>query len=93
MPQGGYFVFLGYVGVYLDLWRYVRRAGATAAWIVSPLPTGVGFGQWGDVVIDQHWRIGDCAVEAPGYDMRILPPSGIAQIFIYETLIRAAGAH
>jgi len=45
------------------------------------------------VVIDQHWRIGDCAVEVPGYDIRILPPSGIAQLFMYEMLLRAAGAH
>ena len=93
LHQGGYFVFIGYVGVYLDLLREVRQAGATAAWIVSSLPTEVHFSQWGDVVIDQQWRIGDCAVEAPGYDVRILPPSGIAQLFIYETLLRAAGAH
>lgn len=89
----GYFVFIGYVGVYLDLWRQVRQAIATAAWIVSPLPTEVYFSQWGDVVIDQHWRIGDCAVEARGYDIRILPPSGVAQLFVYETLIYATGTH
>lgn len=90
LQRGGYFVLIGYVGVYLDLWREVRGADATAVWIVSTLPTEVHFSQWGDVVIDQHWRIGDCAVEVPGYDIRILPPSGIAQLFIYETLIRAA---
>jgi hypothetical protein len=93
LPRGGYFVFIGYVGIYLDLWREVRRSGSTAAWIVSTLPTEVHFAQWGDVVIDQHWRIGDCAVEVPGYDIRILPPSGIAQLFMYEMLLRAAGAH
>ncbi len=93
LQQGGYLVFIGYVGVYSDLWREVRRAGATAAWIVSPLPSEVDFAQWSDLVIDQHWSIGDCAVQAPGYDVRILPPSGIAQLFIYETMLRAAGTH
>ena len=93
LHQGGHFVFIAYVGIYLDLWRQVRRAGATAAWIVSPLPTEVHFAQFGDVVIDEHWPIGDCAVEVPGYDIRILPPSGIAQLFMYEMLLRAAGAH
>jgi len=93
LHRGDYFVFVGYAGVNLDLWREVRQAGATAAWIIAPLSTEVHFSQWGDVVIDQHWRNGDCAVEAPGYDIRILPPSGIAQLFIYEILLRAAGTH
>lgn len=93
LSRGGYLVFIGYVGVYGDLWRQVRRAGATAIWIVSPLPTEVDFAQWGDMVINQHWKIGDCAVQARGYDVRILPPSGIAQLFIYQIMLRAAGTH
>lgn len=92
LGRDGYFVFLGYVAVPLDLWRAVRRAGARAVWIVAPLPNEVDFKQFGDVVIDQHWSIGDCAVAAPGYDIRILPPSGIAQLFIYELIMHAAVA-
>ncbi len=93
LGQNGYLIFLGYSGVDLDLWNKVRHAGAKAAWIIAPLRAEVDFSQWGDVVIDQHWTLGDCAVAAQGYDIRILPPSGIAQLFIYETLMRAAGGH
>jgi len=92
LGRDGYFVFLGYVAVPLDLWRSARRAGAKAVWIVAPLPNEVDFKQFGDVVIDQHWSVGDCAVTVPGYDIRILPPSGIAQLFIYEVMMRAAAA-
>lgn len=92
LGRDGYFVFLGYVAVPLDLWRAARRAGAKAVWIVAPLPNEVDFKQFGDVVVDQHWSIGDCAVTVPGYDIRILPPSGIAQLFIYELMMRAAAA-
>jgi len=88
---GGYLVLIGYVGVDLDLWQQVRREHATAAWIVSSLPTEVDFAQWGDTVVNQHWPIGDCAIAVPGYDVRILPPSAVAQLFIYELLLRAAG--
>lgn len=91
LPQHGYFVFIGYVGIYLDLWKEVREDGAKALWVASPLPTAVDFSQWHDVVLDEHWEIGDSAVTAPGYDVRILPPSGIAQLFIYEMLMHAAG--
>ncbi len=90
LGQNGYLVFLGYVSVPLDLWRSARRAGAKAVWIVSPLPNDVDFKQFGDVVINQHWRIGDCAVTVPGYDVRILPPSGVAQVFILEIMKLAA---
>ena len=93
LHQGDFFVFIGYVGVYLDVLRQVRMAGATAAWIIAPLHTGVHLARYGDVMISQHWHAGDCAVEAPGYDVRILPPSGIAQLFIYEIMLRAAGTH
>jgi hypothetical protein len=41
-------------------------------------------------VINEHWLVGDAAVDVPGYDVRILPPSGICQLFIYELLLRAA---
>jgi hypothetical protein len=91
LPQNGYFVFIGYVGIYLDLWKEVREDNAKALWVASPLPTAVDFNQWHDVVLDEHWEIGDSAVTAPGYDVKILPPSGIAQLFIYEMLMHAAG--
>lgn len=30
-----------------------------------------------EMLIDQHWRCGDAVVECPGYDIRILPTSGV----------------
>ena len=88
----GYFIWLGYVATPLDLWNAARRAGAKAVWVTSPLPAEVDFRQFGDIVINEHWLVGDAAVDVPGYDVRILPPSGIAQLFIYELLLRAAGS-
>jgi hypothetical protein len=86
----GLFIFIGYVSVPLDLWRGVRRAKAHAAWIVSPLPGEVDFHEFGDTVIDQQWQVGDASVTAPGYDIRILPPSGVLQLVTYAVLIAAA---
>jgi len=92
LGQAGYFIWLVYVATPLDLWYAVRRARAKGVWIDTPLPAEVDFRQFGDVVIDEHWLVGDGAVVVPGYDVRILPPSGIAQLFIYELLLRAAGS-
>lgn len=91
LSPDAYFIWLGYVATPLDFWYAVRSARARGVWIVSPLPAEVDFSQFDDVVINQHWLVGDAAVEVPGYDIRILPPSGIAQLFIYELLLRASG--
>ena len=92
LGKDGYFIWLGYVATPLDLWHAVRRAGAKGVWITSPLPAEVDFRQFGDDVIHEHWLVGDGAVDIPGYDVRILPPSGVAQLFIYELMLRAAGS-
>jgi len=90
----GYLIWLGYYdGVPPAIWEAVRRAKVRAAWIMVPLAgQELNFEQYGDVFINQHWEPGDAAVAMPGYDIRILPPSGVAQLFIYEVLRRAAGA-
>jgi hypothetical protein len=90
LAPGSLLVFIGYVAVPLDLWHAVRNSGATAAWIVSPLPGEVGFRQFGDTVIAQPWDLGDAYVSVPGYDIRILPPSGVIQLLIFDLLIANA---
>jgi uncharacterized phosphosugar-binding protein len=92
LGSDGYFIWLGYVATPLDLWHAVRSAKAKAVWVVAPLPAEVDFRQFGDVVINEHWLVGDGAVDVAGYDVRILPPSGVAQLFIYELMLRAAGS-
>ena len=94
LGSDGYLIWMGYYnGVPPDKWEAVRRAKARAAWIVVPLPDQkLNFEQYGDVFINQRWDPGDAAVAMPGYDIRILPPSGVAQLFIYEVMLRAAGS-
>ena len=91
LQRGDRLIFFGYVSVPLDLWAAVHRAGATAVWIEAPLPGDIDFSRAGDTVIDQGWRIGDAAIAVPGYDMRILPPSGVLELILYEALMAEAG--
>ncbi len=94
LGSDGYLVYLGYYdGVPPATWDAVRQAKAKAAWIIVPLAgQNLDFAQYGDVMIDQHYEPGDAAVAMPGYDVKILPPSGLSQLFVYELLMRAAGA-
>jgi len=90
----GYLIWLGpYNGIQSELWDAVRRAKAKAVWICIPkLGQKLNLEQYGDILINQRWAEGDAAVSMPGYDVKILPPSGIAQLVIYEAILHAAGA-
>jgi len=37
----------------------------------------------GDIFINQRWALGDAIVSVPGYDVRILPPSGVIGEFLF----------
>ena len=83
--------------VWITVASYLNRAPVwfltKAVWICIPkLGQKLNLEQYGDILINQHWAEGDAAVSMPGYDVKILPPSGIAQLVIYEAILRAAGA-
>ena len=40
-----------------------------------------------DIYIDPYWKHGDSVVEVPGYDTKIIPPSGVMMITCYWMLI------
>jgi hypothetical protein len=90
LARSGLLIDLGPAGVDLELWRRVRHVGASAVWVTGKLPNQTDFNYFGDTVINEQWELGDAAVTVPGYDVRILPVSGIAELFIYDLLLRAA---
>ncbi|MGB1271312.1 MAG: hypothetical protein ACPG5T_04495, partial [Endozoicomonas sp.] len=47
----------------------------------SPIPLKPG-----RVVIDQMWEAGDAVINLPGYDIRIIPISGIIQNTLFWEL-------
>jgi uncharacterized phosphosugar-binding protein len=59
-------------------------AGAKRAWSftdysaedVQSIPPG-------DIYINQRWALGDASVSVPGYDVKILPPSGVIGEFLF----------
>ena len=62
---------------------HVRQAGTPAAWIAATYRPERVRTLPGEIFIDAHWEEGDAAVAVPGYDIRILPPSGALVGAIY----------
>ncbi len=81
-----------------DLWPIAEEAarmrtdGALLAWSFSGWRTEAGHGMQAigrdELFIDQRWDFGDAVVEVPGYDIKILPTSGI----IAESVLRMVEA-
>jgi hypothetical protein len=94
----GDFVFcLGYDRVF-EGWYFedattrMRKAGATLAWSMTDynnkLDANIGPVALpkGEIVVGQHWELGDCSATVPGYDVKILPPSGVvSEAILYMT--------
>ena len=78
-------LYVGYLSVNTRHVDTVRAAGATFMASFSSIagsrddsgPPGNRGMRPDELLIDQHWPFGDAAVQFPGYDIRILPPSGV----------------
>ena len=61
-----------------------RQRGATLAWSFTDYyPADVAKLALGEIYVNQHWAFGDAVVQLPGYDVRILPTSGVLSEAIY----------
>lgn len=59
----------------------MRTRGVRLIWSLASYDRDPAHGPAGirsdELMIDQHWRYGDAVVDCPGYDVRILPTSGV----------------
>lgn len=59
----------------------MRAAGATFAWSMTDYNQDPKIGPAavpaGEIIVWQHWALGDAVATVPGYDIKILPPSGV----------------
>ena len=78
-------LYVGYLSLNTRHADTVRAAGATFMASISLAarrrghsgrPGNLGM-RPGELLIDQHWLFGDAAVQFPGYDIKVLPPSGV----------------
>jgi hypothetical protein len=79
--RGDFVYCVAYDEVFPDVMALARERGAGLAWSLTDYRTDdrVGIGAIGrdEIFVNQHWALGDAVVTVPGYDVRILPTSGI----------------
>ena len=79
-----------YVGYYEPYGPWVERAhvlGAKIVTVVSGTPERRAEDMGADINISGCWPFGDATIAVPGYDIRVLPPSGVIQSAAYWMLV------
>ena len=61
-----------------------RQAGTGLVWCITDYnDKEIEAIKPGEILINQHWAFGDAVVAVPGYDVNILPTSGVVSELIY----------
>ena len=87
LQSGDLFFFLGYYRRPTQAYRAARRAGARIVEVITG--DGADDPPQPDYVIRPKWPFGDAVTRVPGYDVEILPSSGIVQAAVYWAVVAA----
>ncbi len=94
LGAGDVFLHVGYSYNPVDELAFVREVGAKSVAVFTAGPTKSGEGEPVppdttkiDVYIDPYWKHGDAVVEVPGYDVKVMPVSGVVMITSYWMII------
>lgn len=63
----------------------IGEKGGRSLWIAVPMDDDLEYPGL-DMFVDPFWRFGDAVVTVPGYDVKMLPPSGVIQSMMYWML-------
>ena len=85
LRPGDLFFFLGYYRRPVDAYAAARRAGARIVEVITG--DGTDDPPAPDHVIRPKWPFGDAVTPVPGYDVEILPSSGIVQAAVYWAVV------
>ena len=85
LESGDLFFFLGYYRRPTQAYQVARWTGARIVEVITG--DGLDGSPQPDYVIRPKWPFGDAVTRVPGYDVEILPSSGIVQAAIYWAVV------
>lgn len=94
MSKGDVYLHVGYSYTPVDELKTARKSEARTIGIFTPGPTTVGEGDpvapdmsQLDLYIDPQWKHGDSVVSVPGYDVKVMPVSGVVMVTCYWMIL------
>ena len=94
MAKDDVYLHVGYSYAPVDELTVARESGAKTIAVFTPGPNKVGEGtpitpdmSMVDIYIDPFWKHGDSVVEVPGYDVKVMPVSGVVMVTCYWMIL------
>ncbi len=94
MGEGDVYLHVGYSYTPIDELSVARESKAKTVAVFTPGPVQVGEGSpvspdksLIDVYINPYWKHGDSVVEVPGYDVKVMPVSGVVMVTSYWMIL------
>ena len=87
---GDYYIYNGYYLFPQEELAAARAAGVDSAWIMGGKEVETIYPHPGEIHLNAYWRYGDTSVHLPGYDYRVIPPSGVITTVMLWLLHAAA---
>lgn len=94
LKPGDLLLHIGYTAVPTEELAAAKQAGAKSIIVVAGSADGKppeGYDQ-ADVWIDPGWVFGDAEISVPGYDIKVLPPSGVIEIAVFWMVVAETAA-
>lgn len=87
LKSGDLFMMVGYYRRPREAYAVAHGRGVRTVEVISGTDEPERGGPQPDYVIRPYWPYGDAVVAVPGYDVKILPSSGIVQAAIYWAVV------
>ena len=91
LAEGDFYIYNGYYFFPEEELRAARATVSRSAWIMGGREIETLYPHEGEICVNAYWRYGDTSLHLPGYDVRVVPPSGVITTAMLW-LVHAAGA-
>jgi uncharacterized phosphosugar-binding protein len=85
--RGDCVLLVWYTEMPTALLQAARDAGVPSICMVASNPAQPLDTSLADIFLDPQWVFGDAAVEIPGYDVKVLPPSGVLNSLVFYSVL------
>lgn len=93
LQAGDFYVFNGYYTFPEEELAAARASVERSAWIMGGKEIETIYPHRGEIHVNAYWQYGDASIRLPGYDVRVVPPSGVITTAMLWLLHAAAADH
>ncbi len=93
MAAGDFYIYNGYYFFPEEELRAARAMVSRSAWVMGGREIETIYPHDGEIFVNAYWRYGDTSLHLPGYDVRVVPPSGVIATAMLWLLHAAAADH